>query len=105
MRTLLYNCGEVAHLSNQNNEFPISGDYLHERENLVHQPGMSIMIEDSTISKIGPMEDLLTEFAPWYPAKSENSDTKISRITILQSDCYPDFRSRYPEESLLQPDQ
>ncbi len=77
MRTLLYNCGEVAHLSNQNNEFPISGDYLHERENLVHQPGMSIMIEDSTISKIGPMEDLLSEFAPWYPAKSENSDTKI----------------------------
>lgn len=77
MKTLLYNCGEVAHLSNGNNEFPISGDYLHERENLVHLPGMCIMIDDSVISKIGPMEDLLTEYAPWYPVKSENSDTKV----------------------------
>ena len=71
----MYNCGEVAHLSNGNNDFPISGDYLHERENLVNPPGMCIMIDDSVISKIGPMEDLLTEYAPWYPVKSENSDT------------------------------
>tara|TARA_B100000459_G_C8595408_1_gene209542 strand:+ start:1817 stop:3157 length:1341 start_codon:yes stop_codon:yes gene_type:complete len=77
MRTILYNCGEVAHLANQNNEFPISGEFLQERENLVHPPGMSIMIEGDLISKIAPMEDLLSEYAPWYPTKSESSNTKI----------------------------
>lgn len=80
MRTLLYNCGEVAHLSTGDDEDPISGYRLLERERLVHPQGMGILIDSKKILRIGPMEELVAEFAPWYPAKSENNGLQVIDI-------------------------
>ncbi len=80
MRTLLYNCGEVAHLSTGDDEFPLSGNRMLERNSLVHPPGMGILIDSSKILKISPMEELVAEFAPWYPAQSENGGTRVVDI-------------------------
>jgi|TARA_B100001996_G_scaffold94329_2_gene70554 imidazolonepropionase len=77
MRTLLYNCGEVAHLSTGDDEFPLSGNRMLDRKSLVYQPGMGILIDSREILKIGPMEELVAEFAPWYPAKNENGGTRV----------------------------
>ena len=80
MRVLISNCGEVAHLSTGDDECPLSGYRLREREALVHKPGMAILIEDGKIDKIGPSEDLISEFAPWYPAKNESADTRVMDV-------------------------
>jgi len=77
MRSLLYNCGEVAHLSTGDDEFPLSGNKLLDRGSLVHPAGMGIMIDDSSIVKIAPMQELVEEFAPWYPAKNMNGDVEV----------------------------
>ena len=77
MKTLLYNCGEVAHLSTGDDEFPLSGNKMLERESLIFPPGMGILIEFGKIQKISPMQELVSEFAPWYPTESENSGTRV----------------------------
>ena len=78
MRTLLYNCGEVAHLSTGDDEFPLSGSKLLDREGLVHPPGMGILIGDTgKIVKISPMQELVDEFAPWFPGESEIGDLRV----------------------------
>ena len=77
MRSLITNCGEISHLSTGDDEFPLSGHRLLERESLVYPPGMSILIDDSRIEKIAPTQDLISEFAPWYPSKSESADARV----------------------------
>ena len=77
MRTLITNCGEIAHLSTGDNQFPLSGHRLLDRETLVHPSGMSILINEKKIEKVAPMQDLIAEFAPWYPGKSESDDTRV----------------------------
>ena len=77
MKTLLYNCGEVAHLSTGDDEFPLSGNRMLDRESLIFPPGMGILIEFGKIQKISPMQELVAEFAPWYPSESENSGTRV----------------------------
>ncbi|MFL2974780.1 MAG: imidazolonepropionase [Candidatus Thalassarchaeaceae archaeon] len=77
MRTLLYNCGEVAHLSTGDDEFPLSGERMVDRESLIFPPGMGILIDSGKILEISPMQEIVAEFAPWYPTKSENGGTKV----------------------------
>ena len=77
MRTLLYNCGEVAHLSTGDDEFPLSGNRMLEREALISPPGIGILIDSGKILKIEPMQDLVAEYAPWYPTKSEDGGTRV----------------------------
>ncbi len=77
MRTLVANCGEVAHLSTGDDEFPLSGHRLLDRERLVHPPGMSILVNENIVEKIAPTEDMISEFAPWYPGNSEYGETRV----------------------------
>ena len=77
MKTLLYNCGEVAHLSTGDDEFPLSGNRMLDRESLIFPPGMGILIEFGKIQKISPMQELVAEFAPWYPTEDEKSGTRV----------------------------
>ncbi len=77
MRTLLYNCGEVAHLSTGDDEFPLSGQNLLDRESLVHKPGMGILINNGSIERVSEMQELVAEYAPWFPSSSEQSDTTV----------------------------
>ena len=77
MRTILHNCGEVAHLSTGDDEDPLSGQRLLDRDSLVHPAGLGIMIVEGLIEKIAPSEELLSEFAPWYPSKSTTGDVEV----------------------------
>ena len=77
MKTLLYNCGEVAHLSTGDDEFPLSGARLLDRKSLVLPSGMGILIDSGKILRISPMQELVSEFAPWYPSKSENGEIRV----------------------------
>jgi len=77
MRTILHNCGEVAHLSTGDDEDPLSGQRLLDRDSLVHPAGLGIMIVEGLIEKIAPSEELLSEFAPWYPSKSTIGDLEV----------------------------
>jgi len=73
----LYNCGEVAHLSTGDDECPLSGNRLLDRSSLVYPPGMGIIIDSGMILKIAPMQELIAEFAPWYPTKNEDQNIKV----------------------------
>ena len=77
MKTLLYNCGEVAHLSTGDDEFPLSGPRMLDRKSLVLPSGMGILIDSGKILRISPMQELVAEFAPWYPSKSENGEIRV----------------------------
>ena len=77
MKTLLYNCGEVAHLSTGDDEFPLSGARMLDRKSLVLPSGMGILIDSGKILRISPMQELVSEFAPWYPSKSENGEIRV----------------------------
>ena len=77
MKTLLYNCGEVAHLSTGDDEFPLSGARMLDRKSLVLPSGMGILIDSGKILRISPMQELVAEFAPWYPSKSENGEIRV----------------------------
>lgn len=77
MRTILHNCGEIAHLSTGDDEDPLSGQRLLDRDSLVHPAGLGIMIFEGLIEKIAPSEELLSEFAPWYPSKSTTGDVEV----------------------------
>ena len=77
MKTLLYNCGEVAHLSTGDDEFPLSGARMLDRKSLVFPSGMGILIDSGKILRISPMQELVAEFAPWYPSKSENGEIRV----------------------------
>ena len=89
MRTLIANCGEVAHLSLGDHQFPLTGDDMADREKLVHQPGMGILIENDSILKIADSEELLAEFAPWFP--NQNPDSKIEVIDLGGRSVVPGF--------------
>ncbi len=80
MRTLLVNCGEVAHLATGDLRFPLSGYQLKQRDRLVHTPGMSILIDDGLIDLIGPTTDLVAEFAPWFPGTNNSADIEVIDI-------------------------
>jgi imidazolonepropionase len=38
---------------------------------------MGILIDSGKILEIRPMQEIVAEFAPWYPTKSENGGTKV----------------------------
>ena len=63
MRTILHNCGEIAHLSTGDDEDPLSGERLLDRKSLVHPAGMAIIISDGIVQKIAPSEEVLSELS------------------------------------------
>ena len=89
MRTILHNCGEIAHLSTGDDEDPLSGERLLDRESLVHPAGMAIMIRGGIIEKIAPSEEVLSEFAPWYPSESTSGEVDV--IDIGEMSVVPGF--------------
>ena len=89
MRTILHNCGEIAHLSTGDDEDPLSGERLLDRESLVHPAGMAIMISGGIVQKIAPSDEVLSEFAPWYPANSASTDVEV--IDIGEMSVVPGF--------------
>ena len=89
MRTILHNCGEIAHLSTGDDEDPLSGQRLLDRESLVHPAGMAIMISGAIIQKIAPSEEILSEFAPWYPSNSTSGGVEV--IDIGEMSVVPGF--------------
>tara|TARA_B100000459_G_scaffold110729_1_gene64724 strand:+ start:501 stop:1793 length:1293 start_codon:yes stop_codon:yes gene_type:complete len=89
MRTILHNCGEIAHLSTGDDEDPLSGERLLDRESLVHPAGMAIIIRGGIIEKIAPFEEVLSEFAPWYPSESTSGEVEV--IDIGEMSVVPGF--------------
>ena len=89
MRTILHNCGEIAHLSTGDDEDPLSGERLLDRESLVHPAGMAIIIRGGIIEKIAPFEEVLSEFAPWYPSESTSGEVDV--IDIGEMSVVPGF--------------
>ena len=69
MRTILHNCGEVAHLSTGDDEDPLSGQRLLDRDSLVHPAGLGIMIVEGLIEKIAPSEEPSVRVCPLVPVK------------------------------------
>lgn len=67
-------------MSTGDDEFPLSGQYLLDRNTLVHPGGMGILINHEEIEKISPSEELIAEFAPWYPAERKSSDITVMDI-------------------------
>ena len=64
MDFLLYNIGELATLSHGDVSKPLSGMEMSERENLLLEPGYSILVSEGSIIKIRPEQELLEEYAP-----------------------------------------
>ena len=81
MRTLIVNCGEIAHLSTGDDQFPLSGHHLTDRSSLVHPPGLAILIENGVIDKIGPTPELISEYTPWFPATNSSAGTEVIDIS------------------------
>ena len=77
MDLLLYNIGELATLSHGDVSKPLSGTKMSERENLLLEPGHSILISEGNIIKISPEQELLEEFAP------DLDDNKSAHIELL----------------------
>ena len=77
MDLLLYNIGELATLSHGDVSKPLSGIKMSERENLLLEPGHSILISEGNIIKISPEQELLEEFAP------DLDDNKSAHIELL----------------------
>ena len=59
MDLLLYNIGELATLSHGNVSEPLSGVEMSDRENLISDPGLSILISEGKIVKMSPGEELI----------------------------------------------
>lgn len=77
MDLLLYNIGELATLSHGDVSKPLSGTKMSERDNLLLEPGHSILISEGNIIKISPEQELLEEFAP------DLEDNKSAHIELL----------------------
>ena len=77
MDLLLYNIGELATLSHGDVSKPLSGTKMSERDNLLLEPGHSILISEGNIIRISPEQELLEEFAP------DMEDNKSAHIELL----------------------
>ncbi len=64
-------------MSTGDDQFPLSGERLLDRESLVHSSGMGILIHDGKIERIDDSEELISEFAPWYPSESRSSEVNV----------------------------
>ena len=66
MRALILNCGPIAHLENGASG-PLQGRAMCNAEELIHGPGMGMLLEDGIISKITESEELQSEFSVISP--------------------------------------
>jgi imidazolonepropionase len=64
MGLLLFNIGELATLNSGDVSKPLSGASMSDREKLLLGPGNAILIDNGTISKVAPEDEILEEFAP-----------------------------------------
>ncbi|HIE63947.1 MAG: imidazolonepropionase [Methanobacteriota archaeon] len=63
MQLLLVNIGELATLSAGDPNKPLSGDSMLNRDQLVHNPGLGIFIEENKIIRIDDSNKLLDEYS------------------------------------------
>ncbi len=62
VRHLLYNIGPIAHLSAGDINLPLSGSKMSDRESLVHNSGLAVLIENDKIISIDDSSKLCSEF-------------------------------------------
>ncbi|HJO42814.1 MAG TPA: hypothetical protein QF508_05350, partial [Candidatus Thalassarchaeaceae archaeon] len=62
MRHLLYNIGPIAHLSAGDINSPLCGSKMSDRESLVYNSGMGVLIENDKIISIDDSSKLCSEF-------------------------------------------
>ena len=66
MEHLIHNIGEIATLDYGDVSKPLAGIDMHNRENLVLEPGNAVLISNGIIKKIAEEDQLIEEFAPDY---------------------------------------
>ncbi|MCP2507400.1 MAG: hypothetical protein NLN64_03795 [Candidatus Thalassarchaeaceae archaeon] len=81
MKTIIVNCGEIAHLSSGDTSKPLSGAEMDDYENLIYEPGYAIIIENGIISKISNNEEITSEFIPWY----QSGDIQTNEYNIIDA--------------------
>ena len=52
MKTLIANCGEIAHLSTGEKDQALSGHEMNNREELIYPKGYGILIENNCLRRL-----------------------------------------------------
>ena len=89
MKTLIANCGEIAHLSTGVKDQALSGYEMNNRKELVYSKGLGILIEGNIIKKIDDSETLLEEYGDRNI--SENSTSEVNVIDACGKAIVPGF--------------
>jgi imidazolonepropionase len=90
VKTLILNCGEIAHFSTGDTSMPLSGAEMTDYDNLIYQPGYAIIIEKGIISKISSNEEIINEFVPWFKGGDIQTE-EYNIIDARQSALTPGF--------------
>jgi imidazolonepropionase len=90
VKTIIVNCGEIAHLSSGDISMPLSGAEMTDFDNLIYGPGYAIIIEKGIISKISNNEEIINEFIPWFQEGDSQTD-EYNIIDACQSALTPGF--------------
>ncbi len=75
MRTVLLNCGPIAHLDNGNNK-PFTGSLIDDVENLV-KTSSSIVMQDDVIQSIDDTESISSEYLSTSLTNSKNKSPSV----------------------------
>ena len=89
MKTLIANCGEIAHLSSGVKDQALSGYEMNNRKELVYSKGLGILIEGNIIKKIDDSETLLEEYGDRNI--SDNSTGEVNVIDACGKAIVPGF--------------
>ena len=77
MKTLIANCGEIAHLSTGEKDQALSGHEMNNREELIYPKGYGILIENNVIERIEDSESLLHEYSNYLDSKNTSSNVRV----------------------------
>jgi len=66
MKSIIINCGEIAHLSNGDTSKPISGHDMLDKDKLTYESGKAIIIENGIITNIDDNDALIQEYIPTF---------------------------------------
>ena len=89
MKTLIANCGEIAHLSTGQKDQALSGYEMNNRDELVYPKGYGILIDENIIKKIDDSESLLEEYTDQNISENTSNDVKV--IDALGKAIVPGF--------------
>ena len=80
MKTLIANCGEIAHLSYGEIDKAISGFEMKDRDILVYPKGFGILIDNDIVIKIDDSESLLDEYV-----NNQNSSSFTNQVKVIDA--------------------